>query len=127
MNSKNKKVRNENCNFKLNTFYDILSKNYLKIAFQPKHQADERQSLCNMVDQMKFPEPTIVLADRGYESFNDFEHLKQAGQKFLIRAKDVNSNGFLSYLTLPQTPTFDVTVDFKLTRRQTKAISMVRS
>ncbi|MFC7270855.1 transposase [Lactobacillus kimbladii] len=111
----------------MNTFYDILSKNYLKIAFQPKHQADERQSLCNMVDQMKFPEPTIVLADRGYESFNVFEHLKQAGQKFLIRAKDVNSNGFLSHLTLPQTPTFDVIVDFKLTRRQTKAISMVRS
>ena len=66
-------------------------------------------------------------ANGGYESFNVFEHLKQAGQKFLIRAKDVNSNGFLSHLTLPQTPTFDVTVDFKLTRRQTKAISMVRS
>ena len=66
-------------------------------------------------------------ANGGYESFNDFEHLKQAGQKFLIRAKDVNSNGFLSHLTLPQTPAFDVTVDFKLTRRQTKTISMVRS
>lgn len=106
-------------------FYDILSKTYLKVAFQPKHQADERQSLCNMVDQMRFSDPTIILADRGYESFNVFEHISYAGQKFVIRAKDINSNGFLSHLVLPQTPTFYVTVNFKLTRGKLRLLKLI--
>lgn len=83
---------------------------------------DERQSLCNIVDATSFTLPTIIIADRGYESYNVFAYIMHAEQKFLIRAKDSNSNGILSGLTLPTTPKFDVTVKFNLTRLQTKAV-----
>lgn len=71
----------------LNTFYDLLSQSYIAVNFQTKKQTDERQNLCNIVDATSFTLPTIIIADRGYESYNVFAHIMHAGQKFLIRAK----------------------------------------
>ena len=58
------------------------------------------------VDDFDFTSPTIIIADRGYESFNVYEHIKKSGQKFLIRAKDTKSNGLLNGLDLPSDGTF---------------------
>ncbi|PEN82388.1 hypothetical protein CN553_28770 [Bacillus cereus] len=88
---------------------------------------DERQSLCNMVDHLDLKTSTIILADRGYESFNVYEHINKSGYNYVIRGKDIKSNGFLSHLELPQSSTFDVTVELKLTRRQTKEIKSDKS
>lgn len=104
----------------LNALYDPLNKNYIEVDFQKKRKSDERLSLCHMIDEVEFKEETIILADRGYESFNVYEHIKQAGQKFVIRAKDLTSNGFLSRKNLPKTETFDMPLHLQLTRRQTK-------
>lgn len=35
------------------------------------------------------------MADSGYESFNTFAHLIRKGMYFVIRMKDINSNGIL--------------------------------
>ena len=42
-----------------------------------------------------------LMADRGYESFNTFAHLIRKGMYFVIRMKDINSNGILSAYDLP--------------------------
>ncbi|KSV59975.1 hypothetical protein [Acetivibrio ethanolgignens] len=42
------------------------------------------------------PVPAILMADHGYESFNTFAHLIREKMKFVIRRKDINSNGILS-------------------------------
>ena len=78
-----------------------------------------------MVDEFEFTSPTIIIADRGYESFNVYEHIKKSGQKFLIRAKDTKSNGLLNGLDLPSDGTFDKKIPLQLIRRQTKKVKKI--
>ena len=59
------------------------------------------------------------MADRGYESFNTFAHLIRKGMYFVIRMKDINSNGILSSYDLPDSE-FDTHIRTTLTRRHTK-------
>lgn len=103
----------------LNALYDPLNKSYQTIDIQKSRKVNERQSLCQMVDQFNFSKPTIILADRGYESFNVFEHIKKSGQRFLIRVKDTQSNSFLKAIGLPSEETFDTKIKLHLTRSQT--------
>ena len=62
------------------------------------------------------------MADRGYESYNVFEHIKQKGWNYLIRIKDINSSGISSGLNLPHAEIFDEEINFLLTRRQTNEV-----
>ena len=48
-------------------------------------------------------------------------HAIEKGWKFLIRIKDVHSNGIASGLELPQTAVFDMDINLILTRNQTKS------
>lgn len=43
----------------------------------------------------------LVIADRGYESYNNMAHIQEKGWKFLIRVKGRNT-GIKSCLDLPQ-------------------------
>lgn len=106
----------------LNALYDPLNKHYVAVDFQKIKQLNERKSLCQIVDDFDFTSPTIIIADRGYESFNVYEHIKKSGQKFLIRAKDTKSNGLLNGLDLPSDGTFDKKITLQLTRRQTNKV-----
>lgn len=40
-----------------------------------------------MVDRSNIPK-VLVIADRGYESFNSMAHIQEKGWLFLIRVKD---------------------------------------
>ena len=53
----------------------------------------------------------IVLADRGYEGYNDIAHMIESGINYLIRSKDLDSNGFLRTLNLPADGELDIDVD----------------
>ena len=52
---------------------------------------------------------------------------KQKNFDFLIRIKDVNSNGISSGLILPKEDIFDVNISLLLTRRQTNEIKQQQS
>lgn len=106
----------------LNAFYDVLNKVYLAADLQGKCETDERTSLVGMISNSHFADKIIILGDRGYESCNVFAHLENKGFKWAIRAKDVNSNGILANLDLPKTDTFDVNVNFWLSRQQTNEV-----
>ena len=68
----------------------------------------------------------ILLADRGYESFNNMAHLQEKGWKYLIRIKD-SSNGIASGLDLPAADEFDLPIELLLTYRQTKEVKALCS
>lgn len=72
-----------------------------------------------MIDRCSDPVRTILMADRAYESFNTFAHLIRKGMYFVIRMKDINSNGILSSYDLPDSE-FDTHIRTTLTRRHTK-------
>lgn len=104
----------------LNAMYDLVSHTYIDALLQGKNIANEQRALANMVDQSDISS-AIVLADRGYESYNCFAHIQEKGWKFLFRVKD-GTGGIVSGLNLPDSEEFDVNFELKLTRKQTNEI-----
>ena len=103
----------------INALYDITNKTYCDFLVQGKKKLHERSVLNTMVDRYSDPVRAILMADRGYESFNTFAHLIRKGMYFVIRMKEINSNGILSAYDLPDSE-FDTHIRTTLTRRHTK-------
>jgi len=103
----------------LNAFYDLLNHTYIDVLFQGKKKLHERAAFNAMVDRYASDNKAIFIADRGYESFNTFAHVINSGQKFIIRMKDISSNGILSAHKIPDTE-FDEYIETTLTKRHTK-------
>jgi hypothetical protein len=69
-----------------------------------------------MVDRSNIPK-ALIIADRGYESYNLMAHIQEKGWKYLIRVKDIHSSGIAAGLDLPDTEEFDLYCPVLLTRR----------
>lgn len=107
----------------LNVMYDLCNKVYIDACVQPGRKQNEFKALNDMVDESVLKdEKVIIIADRGYESYNVFAHIQQKGWKFLIRVKDVKSKGIVSSLGLPETGEFDQQLTRILTRKQTNEV-----
>jgi hypothetical protein len=107
----------------LNAMYDLLNRTYCDILVQPCKQNNENKALVNILERSAIAENVIAIADRGYESYNNFAHLEGKGWKFLIRVKDIESKcGILSGLGLTHSGEFDIQVNRILTNKQTKEI-----
>ena len=101
----------------INSLFDILNRVFVDCIIDPGMHGKERKALAAMASRLPSPEKCIIVADRGYEGFNAVAHLLESNVKFAIRAKDIDSNGFLSTLDLPETGEFDVIVRKKLVSR----------
>ena len=106
----------------LNALYDIPNKLYIDAQIQPIRELNERQALIEMVTQSKLKDPVIIVADRGYESYNTFAHIEEKGWNYVIRVKDIKSKSIVSSLDLPAQDEFDYTVHLTLTRKQTNEV-----
>lgn len=106
----------------LNAMYDLSSRLYVDSCIQPRRGENENKALTDMVDRSHIKDDVILIADRGYESYNNFAHIEKKGWNYVIRVKDSGSSGILSGLHLPTAGEFDVTVQRILTRKQTKEI-----
>ena len=102
----------------INAMYDVTNIVYVDAIVQGKKGMNEHNAVVSMVDRSTIIEPSIVLMDRGYESFNTIAHFQEKSWNYLIRAKD--SYGIISNLALPNTNEFDMEITLTLTRRQTK-------
>ena len=72
-----------------------------------------------MVDRSAI-ESALLLADRGYESYNNLAHIQEKGWFFLVRIKD-NTTGIASGLDLPDMMEYDIPFHLNLTRKQTSS------
>ena len=106
----------------LNVLYDLKNRIYVDAVIQPGRFPNESRALIDMMERSRIQEPVLLIADRGYESYNIFAHAQEKGWKFLIRVKDLGSRGILTHLPIPNHGTFDCTVSLILTRKQTKEI-----
>ena len=106
----------------LNALYDLKNRIYIDAVIQPGRHPNEAQALIEMLKRSKVQEPVLLIADRGYESYNIMANAQEKGWKFLIRAKDLGSRGILTHLPIPEDGTFDCTLSLILTRKQTKEI-----
>ena len=110
----------------LNVIYDIQNGLYVDAIVNSDRKVHERNALISMVSLISLPPDAqaIILADRGYESYNVFAHLLGSGREFVIRLKDDDSNGILSNWTFPRNENGEFDCDYEtiLTWRQTNNI-----
>lgn len=104
----------------LNALYDLENHIYTDAVIQGKMIENEHSALQEMVDNSAISK-ALVIADRGYESFNSMAHIQEKGWFFLIRVKD-GISGIKNGLDLPDTACFDVDISLKLTRKKTNAV-----
>jgi len=102
----------------LNALFDLKRKIYRDAVIQGRMEVNEHNALQRMVDRSDVRN-ALVIADRGYESYNNMAHIQEKGWYFLIRIKD-GRTGIKEGLNLPTLDEFDEKISLKLTRRQTK-------
>jgi len=104
----------------LNALYDLEQHIYVDSRIQGRMSGNEHMALQEMVDKSDI-QKALVIADRGYESYNNMAHIQEKGWFFLIRVKD-GKTGIKDGLLLPEENEFDVDICLKLVRKQTNKI-----
>ena len=103
----------------VNPLYDVLNKTYQHCVIQPQPQQDEVGALLFMMKWYDFKEKTLIVADRGYESYNVFAHIQNTlNTDFLIRVKQ-DRTAMREIGKLPMTE-LDTDVSFTITTTQMK-------
>ena len=102
----------------LNALFDLKQRIYTDAVIQGRMDFNEHSALQEMVDKSSIRK-ALVIADRGYESYNNMAHIQEKGWNFLIRIRDGKA-GIKDGLILPARDEFDEMISLKLTRRQTK-------
>jgi len=108
----------------LTALFDLRNKLYTDAYVQTFTGLNENEAFMNMVKRSRIDGKTIVIADRLYESYNNFANIEQKGWSFVIRCKDVlSSTGILAGLAdLPKGGEFDVPIHRILTRKNTNEV-----
>lgn len=76
----------------LTPLYNILSRTFADAVIQPEPKKDEIGALIAMLKRNTFEEKTLIIADRGFESYNLIAHLlEKENADFLIRVKQSRS------------------------------------
>ena len=102
----------------INALYDLERRIYTDAIVEGKKSENEPKAFVKMVDRAPSSVPTIYIADRGYEAYNNMAHIQEKGQKFIIRAKDFTNGGIVHALNLPQIDELDEDLILLLTRKQ---------
>lgn len=101
--------------FHLNAIYDVMNKIYFDAVIQPAPKEHEPKAAIEMLERHSYKK-TILIADRGYESVNFYEHLNRIeGLDYLIRIKNA---GTKETRELPM-ENLDVDISFELRTTQT--------
>ena len=104
----------------INALYDLNKHIYSDVIIQKARERNEHKAFQELVDCSEITK-ALIIADRGYESFNSMAHIQEKGWFFLIRVRDGN-NGIKQGLDLPESDCFDVNISLKLTRKKTNAV-----
>lgn len=101
----------------LDALYDLCNRRYLYINIDGRHDQNEQKAMVNFIDSHEYSNKTIFIADRNYCCWNVLAHAQNKGVYFLIRAKDITSNGILkSFHFEDSTTTIDSVFRLKLVR-----------
>lgn len=116
---KNTLQKNQNNAYNLyhiNAAYDILNNRYVDLLIQGRARWYEQEAMWTMAERFS-ENKTIFIADRGYPTWNNMEHLIRAGKHFLIRCKDIHgSTSLLRKFNLPESE-FDLDIRTTLTTK----------
>ena len=102
----------------LNALYDLMNRRYIDAVLQDSRNENEHSALISMVKKLKYD--SIIIADRGYESYNTIAHIENSGLKYVIRIK--TNSGIAQKLKMSPDKEADFTTNILLTRRKTNEI-----
>lgn len=98
--------------------YDILNRTFADVIIQPEPKKDEIGALVEMLKRNTFAQKTLIIADRGFESYNLIGHcLEKPNTDFLIRVKQSRS-AMREVAKLPLCE-LDCNISFTITTTQT--------
>ena len=104
----------------INAFFSLLDRRFTNLVVQPARKRNEYVAFCEMVDAAgSSGPPAIYFADMGYASYNNFAHVIENKQFFLIRCNDRRLAGILGR-PVDGLREMDTHVDRILTRSQAK-------
>ncbi len=109
--------------FHLTASYDLLDHTYDDVVIQGEAHLSENDAFNTLVKRNQY-DNSIFICDRGFESLNSFVHVMKVNKKYLIRVKDIGSNGILSSLPEQETEEFDIDYQFIATTRQTNEVKV---
>jgi len=72
----------------LDAMYDLMQHNYVDASIQSKKGMNEHKALVSMIEKSEATGSVIVIADRGYESFNNIAHFQEKNWNYIIRSKE---------------------------------------
>lgn len=102
----------------LNPLYDLCNLTFYDALIQPEPQKDEIGALIKLLARNEFPQKTIIVADRGYESYNMLAHLQnKANVDFVVRLRQ-NRSAMREIARLPMVE-LDTDISFTVTTTQT--------
>ena len=102
----------------LNALYDIMNQRYMNAVLQDSRNENEHSALISMLENIGHD--SIIVADRGYESYNTIAHLENKGLKYVIRIK--TSGGIAQKFNIPHDKETDFSANILLTRRHTNEV-----
>lgn len=101
----------------IHALFDVLQQCYVDLSITKLHKNNEPRVFVDMLKDFKSSVPVIFLGDMNYSTFNIMAHVQTINQFFLLRTKDITSNGSASTFDLPATDVFDLSLpDLTLTR-----------
>ena len=99
----------------INVLYDLTNNLYVDAAIHPGKKPGEQAALRSMLERLDDPDHSIIIGDRGYESYQLVADLQARNIPFVIRVKKPSSNrGFLAKLEFPKEQEFDLPFTCKL-------------
>lgn len=113
-NSVNDKGFNE---LHIDALYDICNRIYQALNITGRHTQNEQRAMVDFMKECRSIDNCIFIADRNYECWNIFAHAEKLGLKYVIRAKDITSNGILHAFHIdPNVEETDMVLSINLTR-----------
>ena len=98
---------------------DLQSRRYVDALIQEPYEENESSAMIEMIKKLTANQKTIIMADRGYETYNIFANIQERGLFYLIRIRDTSKKGSISgSLSLPVSCEFDEEIELIMTRKQ---------
>lgn len=95
----------------LHALYNLKHRIYDDVIIQKSRHSNAHKAFTEMVDRSRLPK-ALVIADRGYESYNNMAHVQEKEWFFLIRIKEA--------FDLPKESEYDMPISLNLIRKQNK-------
>lgn len=104
--------------FHFTALFDLENLIYTNFVIRPQSEMDEREALCEMLEKTVFESNTIIMMDRGFESYNTINHLLTTPNiDFVCRGRTTPRLKILNDLSLDEE--FDEDVSCVITTTQT--------